>query len=251
MRKCVIINQKGGTGKTTTAINLAGGLAEKGLKVLLIDMDPQGNCGVWFNVSADKSLYHLLVEDDTSIDDIVCTVRKNLDFVPSNRTAAQAEIILTGKPSRERVLKRKLTQIEKLNKGYDITILDCAPSLNLLNQNAIIYAEEAILPVSMDYLALVGIKQILENLKMVREILEHEIEISLVIPTFFDARNNKSHEILESLINHFNGKVTNPIRTNVRLSEAASYNQTIFEYAPKSHGAHDYSELVERVIKND
>lgn len=243
MRKIAIINQKGGTGKTTSALNLAAGLALRGAKVLLIDMDPQGNLGIWFGVNPKKSLYHLLVDEQTSWNDCVMQVRENLSLLPSTKTAAQAEIILTGQPSRERVLKRRLSSL----KGYDYVILDCAPSLNLLNQNAMMFAADAFLPVSMDYLALVGVRQILENLKMVREILEHEIEVSLVIPTFFDVRNRKSHEILESLHKHFADKVTAPIRANVRLAEAASFHKTIFEYAPTSYGARDYWKLVERV----
>ncbi len=179
MRKIAIINQKGGTGKTTSALNLAAGLALRGAKVLLIDMDPQGNLGIWFGINPKKSLYHLLVDEQTW-NDCLLQVRENLDLLPSTKTAAQAEIILTGQPSRERMLKRRLSNL----KGYDYAILDCAPSLNLLNQNAMMFADEAFIPVSMDYLALVGVRQILENLKMVREILEHEIEVSLVIPTF-------------------------------------------------------------------
>lgn len=244
MRKIAIINQKGGTGKSTSALNLAAGLAHKGKKVLLIDMDPQGNIATWFDVAPKKTLYHVLLEEGTPASDCVINVRPNLDILPSTKTAAQAEIILTGMPSRERVLSRKLAAL----KGYDFVLLDCAPSLNLLNQNAVTYANEAVIPVSMDYLALVGVKQILENLKMIREILDHKIEVSLVVPTFYDRRNRKSREILDTLESHFDGKVARPIRVNVRLAEAASHHQTIYEYDPSSHGARDYEELTDRLI---
>ncbi len=246
MRKIAIINQKGGTAKTTTAVNLAAALAEHDRRVLVIDMDPQGNIATWFDVVPRKSLYHLLVEETTTPHECIMPVRERLDILPSTKTAAQAELILTGLPGRERVLTRKLAALS----GYDFVILDCPPSLNLLNQNAIVYATEAFIPVSMDYLALVGVKQILENLKMVREVLEHPIDVSLVIPTFYDGRNRKSREVLERLILHFDGKVTEPIRANVRLAEAASHHQTIFEYAPSSYGARDYKNLAQRVLSD-
>ncbi len=244
MRKIAIINQKGGTGKSTSALNLAAGLARKGKKVLLIDMDPQGNIATWFDVTPPKTLYHLLIEDGTSAGECIINVRPNLDILPSTKTAAQAEIILTGQPGRERLLSRKLA----LLKGYDFVLLDCAPSLNLLNQNAVTYATEALIPVSMDYLALVGVKQILENLKLIREILDHKIDVSWVIPTFYDRRNRKSREILDTLQDHFDGKVARPIRINVRLAEAASHHQTIYEYDPSSHGARDYEELTQQLL---
>lgn len=244
MRKIAIINQKGGTAKTTTAINLAAALAQRDRHVLLIDMDPQGNISTWFDLVPQKSLYHLLVDESTTPEECIVPVRENLDILPSTKTAAQAELILTGLPGRERLLSRRLERLSQ----YDFVLLDCPPSLNLLNQNAITYAAEAFIPVSMDYLALVGVKQILENLKMVREILGHSIEVSLVIPTFYDARNRKSREVLEKLELHFNYKVTQPIRANVRLAEAASHHRTIFEYDPSSHGARDYKNLAERVL---
>ncbi|MBI1744931.1 ParA family protein [Candidatus Acetothermia bacterium] len=244
MRKIAIINQKGGTGKSTSALNVAAGLARKGKKILLIDLDPQGNIATWFDVTPKQTLYHLLIEESTTPSDCVINVRPNLDILPSTKTAAQAEIILTGLPGREKILSRKLQSL----KGYDFVLLDCAPSLNLLNQNAVTYATEALIPVSMDYLALVGVKQILENLKMIREILDHKIEVLLVIPTFYDRRNRKSREILDTLESHFNGKVAAPIRTNVRLAEAASHHQTIYEYDPDSHGARDYEDLTEQLL---
>ena len=246
MKKIAIINQKGGTGKTTTAVNLGKGLADRGVDTLLIDVDPQGNLATWFGCKYERSLYHLLVDDENPGD---CTVaiEEGLYLLPSDETTAQAEKILTGKTSRETILKRRLEGID----DYDAIILDCPPSLSLLNQNALVYAKSAYIPVSMDYLAMVGVKNIIKNIKRINDLLDHEVEVALVIPTFFDIRTNSSKEILETLKDHFDGKVTEPIRTNVRLSEAASYNQTIFEYAPGSHGAEDYEKLVERVIEDE
>ena len=246
MRKIAIINQKGGTGKTTTAVNLGKGLADRGNKTLLIDVDPQGNLVTWFECDYERSLYHLLV-DDESPDSCIVEIEDNLHLLPSDEATAQAEKILTGKTSRETILKRRLSGID----DYDAVILDCPPSLSLLNQNALVYAKTAYIPVSMDYLAVVGVKNILKNIRRINDLLEHNVEVGLVIPTFFDIRTNQSKEILETLKKHFDSKVTEPIRTNVRLSESASYNETIFEYAPNSHGAEDYAKLVERVIEDE
>ncbi|MFP4630914.1 MAG: ParA family protein [Candidatus Acetothermia bacterium] len=245
MKKIAIINQKGGTGKTTTAVNLGKGLADRGIKTLLIDVDPQGNLATWFGKDFERTLYHLLVENETS-ESCIVQVEEDLYMIPSDESTAQAEKILTGKTSRETMLKRRLEGLD----SYEIVVLDCPPSLSLLNQNALVYAESAFVPVSMDYLALVGVRNILKNIKRINELLEYEIEVELVIPTFFDIRTNESKEILEKLKDHFDGKVTEPIRTNVRLSESASYNQSIFDYAPNSHGAEDYEKLVERVIED-
>ncbi|MFP3953237.1 MAG: ParA family protein [Candidatus Acetothermia bacterium] len=245
MKKIAIINQKGGTGKTTTAVNLGGGLALRGYKTLLVDVDPQGSLATWFDPEYERSLYDMLVEDETP-DSCTVEVRENLYLLPSDKTAAQAEKILTGQTSRETMLMRRMSDVD----NYDIILLDCPPSLSLLNQNALIYAKKAYLPVSMDYLALVGVRNLLENIRQINKILDRDVRVSLVIPTFYDKRTNESKEIYDTLKEHFDGKVTEPIRTNVRLSESSSYNKTIFEYAPNSHGAEDYSTLVERVIEN-
>ena len=209
----------------------------------MVDMDPQGNLSIWFDVHPQKTLYHLLVEA-TSPKECIIPIKDGLYLLPSNQTAAQAEMILVGQPARERVLSRSL----KMVAGYDYVLLDCAPALNLLNQNALIYAQEAIIPISMEYLSLIGVLQMLENIRMISDILDHQLEIELVIPTFFDKRNKKSYEVLYSLKKHFGEKVTNPVRTNVRLSEAPSYHQSIYEYAPNSHGAVDYRKIVRRIL---
>jgi len=247
MKKIAIINQKGVTVKTTTAVNLGKGLADRDKKTLLIDIDPQGNLVTWFECDYERSLYHLLV-DEESPESCIVEIDDNLHLLPSDEAAAQAEKILTGKTSRETILKRRLSGLDE---SYDSVILDCPPSLSLLNQNALVYAKTAYIPVSMDYLAVVGVKNILKNIRRINDLLEHDVEVGLVIPTFFDIRTNQSKEILETLKKHFDSKVTEPIRTNVRLSESASYNKTIFDYAPDSHGAEDYAKLVERVIEDE
>jgi len=247
MKKIAVINQKGGTGKTTTVANLGSGLAEEGKKVLMVDMDPQGNLGVWFNITPEKTLYHLMVED-ASPDECIINIRESLDLLPSNKTAAQAEMILVGQTARESLLSR---QLKSLDNYYDYVFLDCAPALNLLNQNALMYAQEALIPISMEYLSLIGVLQMLENVRMINQLLDHKLDIGLVIPTFFDTRNRKSHEVLESLKKHFPDKVTNPVRTSVRISESPSCYQTIYEYAPNSIGAMDYRKIVRRILNGN
>src|SRR6056297_581765 len=167
MKKIAIINQKGGTGKTTTAVNLGGGLALRGYKTLLVDVDPQGSLATWFDPEYERSLYDMLVEDETP-DSCTVEVRENLYLLPSDKTAAQAEKILTGQTSRETMLMRRMSDVD----NYDVIILDCPPSLSLLNQNALIYAKKAYLPVSMDYLALVGVRNLLENIRQINKILD-------------------------------------------------------------------------------
>ncbi len=243
MRKIAIINQKGGTGKTTTAANLGVGLARKGKKVILIDTDPQGSLGVWFNVPEGKTLYHVLT-NGFGLEGCIYPIMDNLDLIPSNRSLVQAEILLAGRPQRESVLKESLSKIA----DYDYAILDCAPSLSLLSLNSLIYASEVFIPVSMEYLSMVGAKELLENLKMARELLSHEIKVTMVIPTFYDKRNRKSSEVVSNLDKYFPGLVSSPIRISVRLSESVSYHRDIFSYAPQSSGAEDYEKLVKRVI---
>jgi chromosome partitioning protein len=245
-KKISVAMHKGGTGKTTTCISLGHGLALKGKKVLVVDCDPQGNAGTWLGIKNQITLYHLL-NDESSLKDCIVNARENLDIIISNKTLSVAEQQLVGKMGREKVLKRKLAGIEN---EYDFVLLDLAPSWRLLNQNALIYSDGVFIPISMEYFALLGARQIVDELSMIREYLDHELNVSLVIPTFFDIRNKKSKEVIEGLTDYFGKeKVADPIRVNCSLSEAPSYNQTIFEYSPKSHGALDYQKLTERVLK--
>ena len=242
MRKIVFTNQKGGTGKTTSTVTVGAGLALKGKKVLLVDMDPQGNIGHWFGVAPPKTLYHLLIEG-AKPDQCIQEIRENLHLISGNKTLAQAEIILSGKEGRENVLRRALEGVN----GYDYILVDCAPSLSLLNLNSLAYCEEAVIPVSMDYFSLIGAREAMDNLKMVRTHLGHPIKLTLIVPTFFDKRNRKSFEILDTLEKKFPGAVSHPIRINVKMSEAVSYGENIFTFAPKSGVAQDYKMLAEKI----
>ena len=244
-RQLAVLNQKGGTGKTTTAINLAAGVADRGHDVLLIDTDAQGNVGVSLGVHGEKTLYHVLVEG-AELDEVAVPVRGHLDVITADATLAAAEVFLARLDShRDEVLGRRLGS---LGRRYQYVILDCGPSLSLLNQNALRMADEVLIPVSCDYLALVGVKQVLRTLKDVDRHLGHSVRITGVLPTFFDSRTNLAREAVETLRGHFKERLFDPIRRSTRLAEAPSHRKTIFEYAPDSHGAEDYRRLVERVV---
>jgi chromosome partitioning protein len=245
-RRVAILNQKGGTGKTTTAVNLAAGIAARGLDVLLVDMDAQGNVGTSLGVRGERTLYHLLVEPSTTPDDVIIPVRGHFDVITADAALAMAEVWLARHAgARDRVLAERLT---KLRGPYEYVVLDCGPSLSLLNQNALSFADEVIIPVSCDYLALVGVKQVLKTIKDIDRHLGHTVRISAVVPTFFDPRIRLAREAVETLAGHFKERLYEPIRRSTRLAEAPSHRQTIFEYAPESTGAEDYRRLVARYV---
>jgi len=191
VRVIAVTNQKGGTGKTTTVVNLGFALAQGWFRTLLVDLDAQRNLGVSFGIESDRSLYHILVE---GADRNACavSVRPNLDLIPSNETVA-----------------------------------------------------------SMDYIALIGVKQILNTITMVNEVLEHPVFISGIVPTFYDVRNWISREVLSTLKEHFGAWVLSPIRVNTKLRKAPSHKQSIFEYDPHSYGAQDYQRLADEVRHHD
>jgi chromosome partitioning protein len=247
-RRVAILNQKGGTGKTTTAVNLAAGLAERENDVLLIDTDAQGNVGVSLGVNGEKSLYHVLV-DGADPNEASVPVRQHLEVITSDSTLAAAEIWLARQSTdvRSKMLTKRLNLLQ-ISRRYDYVIIDCGPSLNLLNQNALSYVDEVIIPVTCDYLALVGVKQVLRTIKDVERHLGHAVRISAVLPTFYDGRTRLAREVLETLQGHFKHKCLEPIRHNTRLAEAPSHKKTIFEYAPVSHGAADYNRIVDWVL---
>ncbi len=244
MRRIAVLNQKGGTGKTTTSVNLAAGLAESGFRVLLIDLDAQGNVAVSLGLSAQKTIYHVIV-DSAHPADCIINVAPNFDALVSNTSLAQAEVKLVNASERFKVLSKRLESVT----NYDYVIMDCAPSLSVLNQNALTYADHILIPVSCDYLSLVGVRQILRTLKKVNELLLHPVSILGVVPTLYDMRTRISVDAVNTLQAYFKDRVLPPIRVNTRLKEAPSHKKTIFEYAPDSHGSEDYRALVSRVIE--
>jgi chromosome partitioning protein len=244
VRRIAVFNHKGGTGKTTTSVNLAAGLAEAGYNVLLVDADGQGNVGASLGIRGEKTLYHVLVHG-LPPEEAAIPVRKGLDVITSNETLAAAELHLAQRTGRDRVLRERLGT---LGDAYDVVVIDCAPALSLMNQNALVYADSVVVPVSCDYLSLVGVKQVLKTLRNVRELLKHEVDIVGVLPTFYDSRNRVARDAVEALRKHFGDKCLPPIRVNTRLREAPTAKQSIFEYDPECHGATDYRQLVEHVM---
>jgi chromosome partitioning protein len=243
-RRIAIFNHKGGTGKTTTAVSIAAGLAAKGKKVLLVDTDAQGNVSVSLGAGSERSLYHVLVMG-LRVQDAVKEVRPNLFLLPSNETLAAAELYLAGRQNRDRVLADRLSAAAQ---EYDYVVLDCSPSLSLMNQNALVFADSVLVPVACDYLSLVGVRQVLKTVKNVNSLLHHPVQIWGVLPTFFDGRAKICNEAVATLKDHFGDKCLPPIRAAIKVKEAPSVGQTIFEYATGSNAAEDYGVIVDRIL---
>ncbi len=243
-KKLAIFNHKGGTGKTTTSVSIAAGLALKGLKVLLVDTDSQGNVGVSLGVKAERTLYHVLVMG-LKPQDVAVKVRENLDLLPSNETLAAAELYLAGRQNRDRILKDRLASAAA---HYDVIILDCSPSLSLLNQNALVFAEGILVPVACDFLSLVGVRQVIKTVKNVNALLHHPVQIYGVLPTFYDARARICRDAWGTMKEHFGDRCFQPVRATTKIKEAPAQGKTIFEYAPESHAAADYQRVVDRLI---
>ncbi len=242
-RRLAIFNHKGGTGKTTTSVSVAAGLARRGYKVLLVDTDSQGNVAVSLGVKAEKTLYHCLVMG-LRPQDVAIKVRENLDLVASNETLAAAELYLAGRQNRDRILRDRLAAAQP---DYDVVVLDCSPSLSLLNQNALVFADGILVPVACDFLSLVGVRQVLKTVKNVNSLLHHPVQIYGVLPTFYDARARICRDAWGTLKEHFGERCFRPIRATTKIKEAPSQGKAIFEYAPDSHAASDYERVVERI----
>lgn len=248
-RIIAVANQKGGVGKTTTAINLAACLSEKGKKVLLIDMDPQGNATSGIGVDKTEleyTIYDLMIGESSIGDCIIKNVYKDMDLIPTSVDLAAAEIELIGVERKEFILK---DEIDFIKDSYDFIIIDCPPALSMLTINAMTTADSVIVPIQCEYYALEGLSQLMHTINLVSERLNPTLDIEGIVFTMFDGRTNLSNQVVENVrYNMGNNVYDSVIPRNVRLAEAPSYGMPIIQYDPKSTGAEAYMALADEVI---
>ena len=249
-RIIAIANQKGGVGKTTTSINLSSCLAEKGKKVLAIDLDPQGNMTSGLGVDkdvVDNTVYELILGECSIKESISKTVVENLTIIPSNVNLAGAEIELLGINDKEYILK---TAVDYIKDDYDFIIIDCPPSLNMLTVNAMTTADTVLVPIQCEYYALEGLSQLIHTINLVQERLNPDLQIEGVVFTMYDVRTNLSNQVVETVKDNLDTKIYNTmIPRNIRLAEAPSYGIPINLYDSKSAGAESYRNLAAEIIE--
>ena len=250
MKILAITNQKGGVGKTTTCVNLAASLAHQGKKVLLIDLDPQGNASTGSGIDKAHlkySIYHVLINDKTLQDVIVRSEQGGFDVAPSNRELAGAEVELVNEMARE---TRLIQAIAQLGHVYEYVLLDCPPALNLVTVNALTAAHSVMIPMQCEYYALEGLSDLVNTIKKVRAHLNPVLEIEGLLRTMFDNRNMLASQVSSQLVSHFGKKVYQTvIPRNIRLAEAPSYGMPVLVYDKASKGAMAYVELANEIIR--
>ncbi len=251
-RIIAIANQKGGVGKSTTAINLSACLAEIGKKVLTIDIDPQGNTTSGLGIdknAAEITLYELLLGETDLEQCVIKNVVENLDLIPSNMNLSGAEIELVGIEEREYILRNAIRRVKDV---YDYIVMDCPPSLSMLTINALTAADSVLVPIQCEYYALEGLSQLIHTIELVQDRLNEDLKIEGVVFTMYDARTNLSLEVVENVKENLNQNIYKTIiPRNVRLAEAPSYGLPINLYDSKSTGAESYRLLAEEVINRE
>lgn len=248
-RIIAIANQKGGVGKTTTAINLSACLAEKGQKVLAIDMDPQGNMSSGLGIdknSVEKTIYDMIIGEAEVEEVLQRETIENLDILPANVDLSAAEIELIGVEEKEYIVRNS---IQKIRDNYDYVVIDCPPSLSMLTINAMTTADSVLVPIQCEYYALEGLSQLIHTVELVKERLNPILEIEGVVFTMYDARTNLSLQVVENVKDNLQQNIYKTIiPRNIRLAEAPSYGMPINQYDAKSAGADSYMRLADEVI---
>ena len=248
-RIIAVANQKGGVGKTTTAINLSSCLASLGKKVLAIDMDPQGNMTSGLGIDKNEVEYTVyeLILGQVGIEKVICKdALENLDVLPTNMNLSAAEIELIGVEEKEFIIRK---EVDKVKKNYDFIVIDCPPSLSMLTINAMTTADSVLVPIQCEYYALEGLSQLIHTIDLVKERLNPELKIEGVVFTMYDARTNLSLQVVENVKDNLQQTIYKTIiPRNIRLAEAPSHGLPINLYDPKSSGAESYMLLAEEVI---
>ena len=248
-RTIVIANQKGGVGKTTTAINLAASLAARKRRTLLVDMDPQGNASSGFDLQVEegtKNIYDIMLGEARIEEAIIRDVRPRLSVIPSDVNLAACEIQLSDAENRNEILK---TELDRVRENYEFIIIDCPPSLNILTLNAMCAGNTVLVPLQCEYYALEGLAQLMKTVKLISERMNPDLVIEGIVFTMYDSRTNLANQVVENVEQNTDKKIYKCIiPRNVRLAEAPSYGMPITEYDPKSAGAKAYDQLAKKVI---
>lgn len=244
MKKICVLNQKGGVAKTTTSINIAAGLAIADKKVLLLDLDPQGQVATYFPQKEYKKDMFELLTNGADVNECISHIGKNFDIIASRKEMREAESLLYKALNGTAVLKKKLDAL----KGYDYVIMDCPPSVGILTQNALYFCDEVMIPTLLEPLAIDSAKKLMRFISDFSKQTGHSIRVSRIVPTMYDRRNRISTTMLNELRNEFYQKVSDPIRVNSKLREAPRSQRSIFMYAPSSSGAKDYKALVSQML---